>query len=123
MHFASNHRDRALGVLCGALVLLFSGSLLAADVSGTWALNIVDKDATHRHETCVFVQSGTRLTGACGPERAEGTPLTGEIDGNEVRWHVERGPSYTAVLDNTLRFMRGTFQGTAEGLFTAMKTK
>jgi hypothetical protein len=110
-------------VLCGALVLPISGRAVDADVSGRWSLNIVDKDATHRHETCVFVQSGTRLTGACGPENTEGVPLIGEINGNELRWQVERGPSYKAVLDRTLRFMKGTFQGTVEGLFTAMKTK
>ncbi len=109
--------------LLALFVLLFFGRVHAADVSGRWSLNIVDKDATHRHETCVFVQSGRRLTGTCGPETVEGTPLSGEIDGNEVKWQVEHGPAYTAVLDGTLTFMKGTFQGTAEGLFTAIKTK
>lgn len=105
------------------VVILVTRGLLAADVSGQWALNIVDKDATHRHGTCTFVQEGRRLTGTCGPENTQGSPLRGEINGNELRWEVDDGPSYTAVLDSTLTFMKGTFAARGEGIFTAMKTK
>jgi hypothetical protein len=106
-----------------AAALLATARLAAADISGQWALNIVDKDATHRHASCTFVQAGARLSGFCGPEKGEGVSLTGEIHDAEVSWEVEGGPSYRATLDQTQRFLRGTFSGDGEGLFTAMKTK
>ncbi|MCM3879666.1 MAG: hypothetical protein ND807_06135 [Vicinamibacterales bacterium] len=105
------------------LISVVAARGLAADVSGNWAMNIVDKDATHRHATCTFVQEGRRLTGTCGPENVEGSSVRGEINGNELAWQVEGGPAYKAVLDETLTFMKGTFSGAGEGLFTAMKTR
>lgn len=91
-------------------------------VTGTWALNFVYKDGTHTQGYCTFRQEGTRLTGACGPDAAGGSQFAGEITNGNLKWQVDDGPAYTAVLDERGTFMRGTFTGSGEGIFTAMKT-
>jgi hypothetical protein len=90
-------------------------------VTGTWAFNFVYKDGTHTQGYCTFRQEESRLTGACGPETTGGSALTGEIAGGEVRWQVQDGPAYKAVLDGQGTFMRGAFTGDGDGIFTATK--
>ena len=45
------------------------------------------------------------------------------IAGGEVRWKVQDGPAYKAVLDEQGTFMRGAFTGDGDGIFTATKLK
>ena len=95
---------------------------VAFNVSGTWALNLIDRDGTHRQEYCTFTQDDARLNGTCGEQIRNGSAASGEVDGMEVKWTVD-GSTYTATLDQTRTFMRGRYTQNGGGVFTAMKTK
>jgi hypothetical protein len=96
--------------------------VMAAVVTGPWALNFIYRDGTHTQGYCTLVQRGTVLSGACGPDMAGGAPISGSIVDNEVIWQVDGGPSYRATLDERGTFMRGAFSSTGgEGVFTAMR--
>jgi hypothetical protein len=92
-------------------------------VTGTWAMNFVYRDGTHTQGYCTLRQEGTRVTGACGQEIKGGAPLAGDIANDRLTWHVEEGPSYTADVEEGGTFMKGTFTGSGEGIFTATKLK
>jgi hypothetical protein len=92
-------------------------------VTGTWAMNFVYKDGTHTQGYCTFRQEGTSLTGACGPEIKGGDPLAGDVTGDRLIWRVEEGPSYTGTVEEGGTFMKGTFGGSGDGIFTATKLK
>ena len=109
------------GVLIVALLLGVAAP--PTNATGTWALNVVYKDGTHTQGYCRFNQDGTTLSGACGPDTAGGSRLTGKILNKEISWQVDDGPAYKAVLDESGTFMRGTFSLSGEGIFTAMKTQ
>jgi hypothetical protein len=96
--------------------------VLAIVVSGTWAFNFVYKDGTHTQGYCTFRQEASRVTGACGPETSGGEPLSGEIDGDRLTWRVDDAVSYAASVDAAGSFMRGSFNGAGDGIFTASKT-
>jgi len=49
--------------------------------------------------------------------------VTGDIATDRLTWQVEEGPSYTAALEDGGTFMKGTFSGSGEGIFTATKLK
>jgi hypothetical protein len=110
-------------LLTALMLTLLTPVGLAADVSGEWALNIIDKDGTHRQATCTFIQEGARLTGRCAGDGSERQLVGGAIKGSAVTWDEETAVSYAATVDDKWRFMKGTFTGRVDGIFTAIRTK
>lgn len=112
-----------IATLCLAL---FSISLSAADISGTWSA-AVTLDAGSGNATFVFKQSGENLTGTYTGVVGSAN-LTGTVKGSDVEWSFEADQvgkvSYKGKLDAS-----GKITGTVEygqlgsGKFTAEKQK
>ncbi|HEX7138645.1 MAG TPA: hypothetical protein VF219_12385, partial [Vicinamibacterales bacterium] len=109
------------------VTLLASLVLVAAvNISGHWEVESSFDDASLAGGgfDCAFKQAGDKLTGDC----SEGTtPLTGEVQGQSVRWQMKAGKTqetitYTGVLDQAGTSMKGRFViGDKGGRFTASK--
>jgi hypothetical protein len=110
---------RSQSVWCLRVIVIAA----AFDLSGTWALNLIDRDGTHRQGYCTFKQDGSRLSGTCGEQVKDGRAASGGIDDKDVTWTVDGGAAYTATLDQSGTFMRGRYTQNGGGVFTAMKTK
>lgn len=96
------------------LFLSAAVSLLAADLTGTWAISVETPNGK-RESTITFRQDGEKLTGTMHAPNTE-APLTGTVKGNDVEFSITRDfggqtvkIDYTAKLDGskisgTLRF-------------------
>ena len=115
-------------------VLLFGASAFAAaapNLTGQWSVHnsIAGNESDQQ---CTFVQTDTKLTGACKSEDGKDLPLTGTLDGSKVTWKYDSeyngSPltlTYTATLDDS-----GKIAGSVEvdpfgvtGDFTATPSK
>jgi hypothetical protein len=94
------------------LMLAFIETAVAtADLTGTWQLHL-DPDFGGVDDTivCTFTQDGDKLTIRCG-----GLPLTGQVNGDRVRFEGKTGAQneftsvFTGVLDDQAKTMNGTW--------------
>src|ERR1700728_3662026 len=89
------------------LALAFSSAgvcpTLAADISGTWRVTGLITPS------CTFTQTGNSLSGACRGPGAEG-PLSGNIDGQTVKWVFTRTNMTTGRTVAPVEFA-GTLNG------------
>lgn len=109
---------------CVAVVVLFSLSLLALDLTGTWnaKVNLGDQQGS---PTFVLKQDGSKLTGTYSGALGE-APVTGTIKGSDVTLDFEASGAkihYTGKVDSAGTKMEGTvdYGGQASGTFTATK--
>jgi hypothetical protein len=97
------------------LVPIFWTTLAAADVSGMWRLDL-DPDFSGHHGSgeCTFKQADTKLTGYCGTDSPNPTPLRGEVDEHKVVFQFKTGKNneITAVFVGQLDDQAGTMKGT-----------
>ena len=97
---------------------------LAPDLSGTWEIdaNFDDANLSGGGFDCVFAQEGDRLTGSC-----QDIPLTGEVNGTNVRWQIKAGQTqdtitYTGSMNESGTSINGRFSMPGKGgRFTAAK--
>jgi hypothetical protein len=109
---------------CLAAVVLFSLSLFALDVTGTWnaKVNVGDQQGS---PTFVLKQEGSTLTGTYSGALGE-APIKGTVKGNEVTIDFEAQGAqihYAGKVDSGGTKMSGTvdYGGQASGTFTATK--
>jgi hypothetical protein len=114
-------------VIVAATVLLF-GPALAADVSGTWNLEMRwpgDRQATG---VCTFEQDGRKLSGKCGGD--DKFAITGQIDDKRLTWEfdVEQNGSrghmvFSGELDDAGTTINGSCSivGAQDGTFAMTK--
>lgn len=117
-----------------AFALLLGSSIVAVaapNLTGQWSVHnsIAGNESDQQ---CTFVQSDTKLTGACKSEEGKDLPVTGTLEGNKITWRYDSeyngSPltlTYTATLDDS-----GTIAGSVEvdpfgitGDFTATPAK
>ena len=71
-------------------VALLSGvglAVSAADVSGTWDLEMRWSSDSKSTGVCTFKQEGDKLSGICGsPDKF---PITGRVQNNKLSWHLD----------------------------------
>jgi hypothetical protein len=107
---------------------VFQVPLAAADTSGAWTLRL-DPNFTGYAQSvdCVFKQDGQKLTVTC----EGGTPIIGEVNGQQVTWQFKTGPddqltaTHTGELDARGTTITGTWHlnrdRDTDGKFTATK--
>lgn len=105
------------------LVSIFWTTLAAADVSGVWSLDLDPDFSAHRGSgECTFRQADKELTGHCGTDSPNPTPLRGEVDEHKIVFQFKTGKTneitavFVAELDDHARTMKGTWAiGDAQG--------
>jgi hypothetical protein len=117
-----------------AVLALLVATVVAADVSGTWALEFQrnGSDALYQSQ-CSFDQQGTRLSGSCRSGFESVLPVSGTAEDASVSFEfstgVDSGTTVTfsgrldaqgASITGTWRFVDGE-GNKGEGTFTAMK--
>ena len=97
----------------------------AADVSGTWNLEMIWSGDAKSTGVCTFEQDGGRLSGTCGG--TDKFPITGEIRNNNLSWQfdVEQDGNkgrmeFAGELDEQGTMIEGscTVVGGQDGTFT-----
>ena len=95
-----------------AFALLLGSSIVAVaapNLTGQWSVHnsIAGNESDQQ---CTFVQSDTKLTGACKSEEGKDLPVTGTLEGNKITWRYDSecngSPltlTYTATLDDSGR--------------------
>ena len=98
--------------------------LTAADLSGTWDVDVTfDDPAVEGGDIdCVITQDGEQLKGTCSGGTA---PLAGEVNGQSVKWRIGgAGHTFNGTLDETGTRIKGRFTAAGkDGSFTALKSK
>jgi hypothetical protein len=88
-----------------------------------WSLDL-DPDFSGHHGSgeCTFKQANKKLTGNCGTDSPNPTPLRGEVDEHKVVFQFKTGRNneitavFVAELDDQARTMKGTWAfGDGEG--------
>ena len=108
-----------------ALLLLSAITLLAADITGTWAASIDLGSVGSGNATFTFKQAGDKLTGTYAGTFGQ-SPLTGTVKGNDVEWTFDNDQvgaiTYTGVIDGGNK-MKGSVQygSVGKGSFIAEK--
>jgi len=112
-------------------VVLLSGvasARWAADVSGTWNLEMkwsIDSKSTG---VCTFKQDGDKLSGTCGG--TDSFPITGRIRNNKLSWRLDvdqNGSKNRMEFDGEVDEQGGTIEGSCsvvgamDGRFTMKK--
>jgi len=107
-----------------AALLLFSISAFAADVSGTWAMNL---EAGTAEASLTLKQDGDKVTGTYHGPRNE-APATGTLNGNDLKLSAEinaGGQSVSLVITGKVadNKMKGSldFAGQRSVSFTATR--
>jgi hypothetical protein len=109
------------------LTLLFAAITFAADITGTWNLN-VETDMGSGTPTFTFKQDGEKLTGTYSGQLGE-AKVSGTIKGDNVEFWYEAAPQgdkvtvkYVGKLEGAGK-MSGTTDlgGLAKGKFTGAK--
>jgi len=114
-----------LKTICILLVsALIAGAALAADISGTWHVN-VETDAGSGTPTFVLKQTGDQLSGTYSGALGE-AKVTGSIKGDKVEFGfaVDAGKvTYSGTLESDSK-MKGTVKlgDLGSGTFTATKS-
>jgi len=109
--------------LCFALLISVS-ALRAADISGTWAADVM-LDAGSGTATFVFDQKGDTFSGTYSGVLGQ-AKLSGTVKGDQVEWSFDGGPagkvSFKGTLDGASK-MKGTaeYGQLGKGTFTAQK--
>jgi hypothetical protein len=108
-----------------ATAVLFSASLLAADLTGSWTTKVDLGAAGGGTPSFVLKQDGEKLTGTYSGQLGE-APLHGTIKGNDVVWDFEVSGAqvhYAGKLDSTGNKIEGTvdYGGQASGTFVATR--
>jgi hypothetical protein len=116
------------------LVPALSVMLVAADASGTWQVDTSFDDPTLSGGSlsCTFKQEKQTLSGTCRPSPKAGeVTITGDVDGQEVRWQFDvvispGAPAERAVYTGTLNTAGDAITGTLmlasfRGRFSAIK--
>lgn len=74
-------------VVTALTVALGSGVGLAADLSGTWDLEMKWSSDSKSAGVCSFEQEGDKLSGTCGsPDKF---PITGRVQNNKLYWQLD----------------------------------
>jgi len=109
---------------CAVLVLAVVAVVEAADLTGTWEVDVrFDDPAVEGGDIdCVIKQDGEQLKGACSDGTAA---LAGEVTGQTVKWRIGgAGSTFNGTLDETGTRIKGRFTaGGKDGSFTALKSK
>jgi hypothetical protein len=106
------------------LVIALAASLLAADLTGTWAADVV-LDAGNGTATFHLTQMGDSLSGTYTGVLGD-AKVTGSVKGNQVEWSFQSDQAgkivYTGTLDSASR-IKGTceYGALGKGTFTAEK--
>ena len=87
------------------LLLALAVAALAADLTGTWELQ-VESDVGTGTPTFTFKQDGNKLSGTYSGQLGE-APVTGTVDGDKVQFSFEISPAGDKI--------RVTYSGTAYG--------
>lgn len=91
--------------ICSATLALAAGiatgPLSGQDVTGMWIL-AVDLDAGSGDATFVFEQDGETLTGTYTGVLGERLPVTGTIEGDEVKFQFSEDQVGTVTFEGTL---------------------
>jgi hypothetical protein len=120
---AKKRRCDVTNLVVVLLVPVLWTTLAAADVSGVWSLEL-DPDFSGHHGSgeCIFKQADKKLTGNCGTDSPNPTPLLGEVDEHKVVFQFKTGKNnettavFVAKLDDQARTMKGTWAfGDGEG--------
>ena len=98
------------------LGFLLAGSLLAADVTGTWSgptkVKTPDGETVHDSVWMALKQSGSTVTGTAGPGADRQAEIKdGRVDGDQVQFKVAVGEATATVR---LTFAGDTLRGNAE---------
>jgi hypothetical protein len=114
-------------------VALLSGVALAmsaADVSGTWDLEMKWSGNARSTGVCTFKQEGEKLTGTCGsPEKF---PITGRVQDRQLSWQFDvsqEGNIGRMKFDGDLDEQGTTIEGSCsvvdgqDGTFTMKRQK
>ena len=105
-------------------VLAVVAVLIAADLSGTWDVDVTfDDPAVEGGDIdCVIKQDGEHLKGTCSGGTAS---LIGEVHKQSVRWRIGgAGHTFNGTLDETGTRIKGRFTAAGkDGSFTALKSK
>ena len=115
-------------------MLLLTTAVVAADLSGTWALEFKRNDNDQLYQgDCSFGQEGDRLSGSCIQGFESLVPVRGRVVGSNVTFEFTTGIdsgstlNFSGQLDEKETAMKGTWRfvdqkgNKGEGTFTASK--
>lgn len=119
-------------VLCAAILAMgvtVALSAGAADVSGTWLVNVAIGGQAPVDLTCAMKEADKKLTGSCQGAQFPQLAITGTTDGAKATWSYSvnyQGQDMTIVYNATVESataMKGTVSvmGQESGQFTAKK--
>lgn len=128
-------RQSRAAPIAGVLLLLgLAGSLEAADLTGSWALEFQRDSASVLYQAeCSFKQEGDRLAGSCLSGFESIVPVRGNVEGANVTFRFITGvdagttAAFSGQLDAKETALKGTWRSvdregnTVEGTFTASK--
>jgi hypothetical protein len=112
-----------VGLLSGAGL-----AVAAADVSGTWTLEMKWSNDAKSTGACEFKQEGDQLSGTCGG--VDKHPVTGTVQKNKLSWHVDveqHGTKGRMEFDGNVDEQGATIEGSCrvigglDGTFTMKK--
>jgi len=108
-----------------ALVILFTASALAIDLTGTWNAKVELSTGQSGSPTFVLKQDGEKLTGTYSGALGD-APIKGTLKGNDVTIDFEVSGAqihYAGRVDKDGKQIEGTvdYGGQASGKFTATK--
>jgi len=108
-----------------ALVILFTASALAIDLTGTWNAKVELSTGQSGSPTFVLKQDGEKLTGTYTGALGD-APIKGTVKGNDVTIDFEASGAqihYAGKVDKDGKQIEGTvdYGGQASGKFTAIK--
>jgi hypothetical protein len=111
-----------------ALVVVVVASIVAADVSGKWKLDLVNQNGGTISMVVTFKQVGDKLTGTCVGEEFDDMTATGETVGDNVNWRCEsneggekRVATFAGSLSQNGSEMKGTWATVVKGSFSGTK--
>jgi hypothetical protein len=107
--------------------ITIAGYTAAADLTGTWELDVRFDDATVEggEIDCTLQQSGAQLKGTCSGDSVQ---LAGDVKGQDVTWRLggtgDDAHRFTGTVDDSGTHMKGPFTAAGKGgSFTAVKSK
>lgn len=96
--------------------MLLAGGIFAADLTGKWTGTFTtDQGADSKASTAIInlKQDGVKLTGTAGPNEERLSELKGTVEGNKVRFEVQRPSGEPITFE--LRLDGDRMTGSAKG--------